>query len=92
MDRPRLRDVILPKLDDGTLPTQAPNKVHSGYGSGATCGACGDTILRVQVEYELNYPDERRTVRLHLGCARLWEAVRLTRGLDSALVTKRGKP
>jgi hypothetical protein len=51
-----------------------------------------DTILRVQVEYELNYPDERRTVRLHLGCAGLWEAVRLTRGLDSALVTKRGKP
>jgi hypothetical protein len=40
MDRPRLRDVILRKLDDGTLPTQAPNKVYSGYGSGATCGAC----------------------------------------------------
>jgi hypothetical protein len=37
------------------------------------------------VEYELNYPDEYRTFRLHLGCAGLWEAVRLTRGLDRAL-------
>jgi hypothetical protein len=85
MDRPSLRQVILRKLDDGALPAKAPNKVYSGYGSGATCDACGDTIIRVQVEYELNYPDERRTFRLHLSCAGLWEAVRLTRGLDSAL-------
>jgi hypothetical protein len=85
MDRPSLRNVIVRKLDDGVLPTKAPNKVYSGYESGATCDACGDTILRAQVEYELNYPAERRTLRLHLSCAGLWEAVRLTRGLDPAL-------
>jgi hypothetical protein len=85
MDRQNLRDVIVRKLDDGALPTKAPNKVNSGYGSGATCDACGDAIIRVQVEYELNYPDERRTFRLHLSCAGLWEAVRLTRDLDPAL-------
>jgi hypothetical protein len=48
--------VILRKLDDGTLPTKAPNKIYTGYGSGATCDACGDAILRAEVEYELNYP------------------------------------
>jgi hypothetical protein len=85
MDRPSLRNLILRKLDDRTLPTKAPNKVYSGYGSGAMWDACGDTILRGQIEYELNYPDERRTFRLHLSCAGLWEAVRLTRGLDPAL-------
>jgi hypothetical protein len=85
MDRPSLRNVIVRKLDDGVLPTKAPSKVYSGYESGATCDACGDTILRAQVEYELNYPAERRTLRLHLSCAGLWEAVRLTRGLDPAL-------
>jgi hypothetical protein len=53
MDRPSLRNVILRKLDDGTLPTKAPNK------------GC--------------------TFRLPLSCAGLWEAVRLTRGLDPAL-------
>jgi hypothetical protein len=87
VDRPSLRQVILRKLDDGILPTKAPNKIYTGYGSGATCDACGDAILRAEVEYELNYPDRRtpHTYRLHLACAGLWEAVRLSRGLDSAL-------
>ena len=85
MDIPSLRTVIRRKLDEGALPTQAPNKIYCGSGSGAICDACGGTIFRAQVEYELNYPDQRRTFRLHLGCAGLWEAVRLMRGLDPAL-------
>jgi hypothetical protein len=85
MDRPSLRDVIRRKLDDGALPTKPPNKMYAGHGSGTTCGACGDPIRPDQVEYELNYPDETRTFRLHLSCAGLWEAVRLTHGLDPAL-------
>jgi hypothetical protein len=68
-----------------TLPTERPeHKIYAGYG-GAPCDACGDPILPAQVEYELNYPDEHRTFRLHLGCAGLWEAMRLQRGLDRAL-------
>jgi hypothetical protein len=85
MNRPSLRDVIRRKLDDGDLPTRPPSKMYAGHGSGATCAACGDPVQPGQVEYELNYPDERRVVRLHLSCAGLWEAVRLTRGLDPAL-------
>jgi hypothetical protein len=42
--------VIARKLDDGALPTKAPNKIYTGYGSGATCDACGDAILRAEVE------------------------------------------
>jgi hypothetical protein len=49
VDRLSLRQVILRKLEDGALPTKAPNKVYSVYGSGATCDACGDTSIRVQV-------------------------------------------
>ena len=45
--------MILRKLDHGALPTKAPNTVYSGYGSGATCDACGDGIIRVQVEYDV---------------------------------------
>jgi hypothetical protein len=84
MDRPSLRDVIRCKLDDGTLPTKAPNKIHTGYGSGTTCDACGDTIYHAQAEYELNYPDVRQVRRLHFGCAGLWEALRRKRGFDPA--------
>jgi hypothetical protein len=86
MDRASLRDVIRRKLYDGALPSDPPrDKIYAGYGSGAACDACGDPIQPAQVEYELNYPDEHRTFRLHLGCAGLWEAVRLMRGLDPAL-------
>ena len=85
MDLPSLRDVIRRKLDDGTLPLERPeHKIYAGYGRGATCDACGDPILPAQVEYELNYPDQDRTLRLHLGCAGLWEAMRLRRGFDPA--------
>jgi hypothetical protein len=70
MDRARLRDVIRRKLYDGALPTNPPpGKIYAGYGSGAVCDACGDPIRPAQVEYELNYPEEHRTFRLHLGCA-----------------------
>jgi hypothetical protein len=75
VDRTSLRDVILRKVNDGGLPTKAPNKIYTGYGIYATCNACGDPIRSFQVEYELNYPDEHCTFRLHLACAGLWEAV-----------------
>jgi hypothetical protein len=75
--------MIRRKLHDGALPSDPPrDKIHTGYGKGATCDACDDLIQPAQVEYELNYPDKARTFRLHLGCAGLWEAVRLMRGLD----------
>jgi len=78
--------VIRRKLSDGSLPTDPPrDKIYAGYGSGAPCDACGDPIQPAQVEYELSYPAEQRSVRLHLGCAGMWEAVRLKRGLDPAL-------
>ena len=83
MDRRSLRDVILHKLDNGTLPTKAPSKIYTGYGSGATCDACGDPLQSGHVE--LSCPDEHRTFRMHLSCAGLWEAVCLPRGLDPAL-------
>ena len=86
MDRARLRDVIRHKLYGGALPTTPPrDKIYARYGSGAECDACGDPIQARQVEYELNYPDEHRTFRLHLDCADLWDAVRATRGLNPPL-------
>jgi len=33
----------------------------------------------MQIEYEFDYAGERQTLRLHLECAGLWEALRLRR-------------
>jgi hypothetical protein len=75
-----------PQLDDATLPSDGPpGTINAGHGSGKTCDACSDPIEPTQVEYEMNYPQERRTFRFHLGCAGLWEAGRLKGGLDPAL-------
>ena len=53
------------------------------YGGGTPCSACGDTLHPAQVEYELRYLDGP-TYRLHMGCAGLWDALRVKRGLKSA--------
>jgi hypothetical protein len=85
MDHASLRNVVRRKFYDGALPTNPPaDKIYAGYGSGATCDACGDPIQPTRVEYALNYPDEARTFRLYLDCADLWDAARSTRGRDPA--------
>jgi hypothetical protein len=83
MDHQNLRFVIMRKLDDGGLPLDPPPKLNMSYGSGTPCSACGETLHPAQVEYEFSYPDGP-TYRLHLGCAGMWEALRLKRGLQSA--------
>jgi hypothetical protein len=34
----------------------------------------------MQIEYEFDYEGRRQTLKLHLECAGLWEALRLRRG------------
>jgi hypothetical protein len=54
------------------------------YGSRSPCDGCGEPLLPAQAEYDLAYSDGRPTYRLHLGCAGLWEAMRLLQGLPPA--------
>ena len=82
LEGPALREVIKQRLADGTLPLTRPDKLYAGRGSGEPCTGCGEPIYPMQIEYELDYPGERRTLRLHLECAGLWEALRLRRGAE----------
>ena len=68
------------KLGDGTLPLTRPEKLSAGAGSGAPCTGCGEPIYPMQIEYELDFEGRRQTLKLHLECAGLWEALRLRRG------------
>jgi hypothetical protein len=83
MDRPSLRDVIRRKLDNGTF-RPGPQQDACGFGEGRPCDACGDPTLPGQIAYAGDRPDQMHTFRMPVGCAGLWEAVRLHRRLDPA--------
>ena len=54
------------------------------FGEGRPCDAYGDPILLGQVAYAWDCPDQMHTFRMPVGCAGLWEAMRLNRRLDPA--------
>jgi len=75
-DPPRkIRD----KMDTGVLPREASSKMYAGFGKGELCDGCETPIFPAQVEYEFD-ADDGRVIKLHLGCAGLWEAYRRVRG------------
>jgi hypothetical protein len=56
MDRVGLRDVIRRKLHDRALSTdRPPGKSYAGWGSRATCDACGDPIQPAQRRIDGRY-------------------------------------
>ena len=66
---------IREKMEGGALPREAPSKMSAGLGKGDLCDGCETPVLTAQVEYQFEASDGR-VVRLHLGCAGLWEAYR----------------
>ena len=72
----RIADMIRERITAGVLPKIEHDKRWVGYGQGRPCQACDDVIRPVQIEHELDYPyPNRRTVRLHSGCAGLYESI-----------------
>ncbi len=63
-------------MADSTLPSHEPNTMRVRIGSAILCTACDNPVLPPQPEYELHYDAKHATIRLHVGCYRLWEAER----------------
>jgi hypothetical protein len=64
--------VLIPdKLAHGLLPTVKPLKTFAGLGNGRLCDGCERSITATDLEYELDFADER-TVRLHKDCLAIW--------------------
>lgn len=80
MDRPSPLEVILRKVDDGSLSMKVPPKMFIANGGNAPCDACGDAILPAQVQYEWTYLDQPDIYHMHLACVVLWEAACRKRG------------
>ena len=74
---------VLASINAGRLRLDAPPKMYAGYGSGGDCMACGEVIDKTQVEYEAVYEDGQH-IRVHLGCAGLWEVARRRQEQDYA--------
>jgi hypothetical protein len=64
---------IRTKIAADLLPSEPPESTRAGFGQGEPCNACDAIIHPVQLEYELEYAD-RRTLRMHQGCHRIWQA------------------
>jgi len=67
-----IADQVREKLRTGRLPAGKPEKLYGGHGDGLLCSACDQPILRAQIQYEFDVPDEG-TFRFHVGCLALWE-------------------
>ena len=78
------RQRVLASIATGRLRLDTPPKMYAGYGSGGDCMACGEVIDKTQVEYEVVFLDGQ-SVRVHLGCAGVWEAARRRQEQDHAL-------
>lgn len=66
--------VLIPdKLARGLLPTIKALKTFAGLGNGRPCDGCGRSIAPTEVEYELEFAEER-IVLLHKDCLAIWNA------------------
>ena len=68
---------IRKKLAEGRLPRESPTRLWVGNGNGNVCDACGQPIAPADLEYEPDFVDRRRTVRLHQACLDLWHQERV---------------
>lgn len=70
---PDAPEKIRQKMRDGLLPRDRPARVWAGYGTGDLCAGCDRPIEPEDVEYEFG---DGEVIRMHLGCAAVWEAQR----------------
>jgi hypothetical protein len=64
---------IRQKIGQGLLPRKPFSKMWAGQGTGETCAGCDQPIRPDQIEYEFG---NGGIIRMHLGCAALWEKER----------------
>jgi len=70
---PDARAKIREKIANRRLPTKRPAKMWAGNGNGETCAGCDEPITPDQIEYEFT---DGVAIRMHIGCAALWDAER----------------
>jgi hypothetical protein len=62
-----------------SLPHSDPVHFLAGHGHGAWCMECGGPITRNDLEYQIEWAEPHRTVRMHARCYEIWHADRPAR-------------
>src|SRR5688572_5414519 len=76
MDEAAIRALVGWRVRHGRLPHAEPLHLWAGHGHGAFCAACGSVIDQSDVEYELEWSNPSRTVRMHGRCYEIWHGER----------------
>jgi hypothetical protein len=59
-----------------SLPPSDPVHFFAGHGHGAFCNECGGAITRNDLEYQIEWAEPVRTLRMHARCYEIWHAER----------------
>jgi hypothetical protein len=76
MDDASIRALVGWRVQHGRLPRSEPLHLWAGHGHGAHCAGCGAVIEPAEVEYELEWAEPARMVRMHTRCYEIWHAER----------------
>jgi hypothetical protein len=71
------------KIAAGILPTEKPDKMWAGKGTGQACDACGLTVTSDDIEHETDLPGGR-TLRFHQSCFTVWHEERAKDGTSTS--------
>jgi hypothetical protein len=66
-DEIRLRQQAREAIQNGKLPTRAPDRTWGGPGVGVECSVCGRAVTKAELEFEIEFA--RNGVR----CFAAWE-------------------
>jgi hypothetical protein len=68
-----LRARVLQRIDDGRLPLAVSTHIDAGYGAGAQCDLCDQSIASDKIEYDVTDPRGGRRLHFHLACHLAWQ-------------------
>ena len=82
-DEPVLHDEVAPAIYSAKLPTCPLKRMWGGPGSGNCCAICEQPVKPDELEYELQFPQERDgraggNCHVHIGCFLAWQSLRQT--------------
>ena len=60
------------RIERGALPIVLVRALDAGYGHDGPCRACGETVLKTQIEHEVHGTSAGK-LTLHLTCYALWQ-------------------
>jgi hypothetical protein len=76
MEEGALRALIQAKLADGRLPGSISSRLSGWPGSGETCDACDETVVKPVLAIETRSVQDDHVILFHAFCFYVWHQVR----------------